>query len=135
MNYQFNYKAVHFYLLSFFGLLLSLSLIGSINSSDKSDFIMKYSIFGIVICLVSWHVESKIISEAKAITGEIMYSPDWDDIRIHKKLSERNKNREALLITLIPALFISILLPSMWLLIYLICGCIYWYLLKTYKLI
>ena len=96
---------------------------------------MKYSIFGIVICLVSWHVESKIISEANAITGEIMYSPDWDDIRIHKKLSERNKNREALLITLIPALFISILLPSMWLVIYPIFGGIYWYLLKTYKLI
>jgi hypothetical protein len=135
MNYQFNYKEVHFYLLSFFGLLIFLSLIGSINSSDKSDFIMKYSIFGIVICLVSWHIESKIISEANAITGEIIYSPDLDDFRIHNKLNERNKNREVLLITLIPALFVSILLPSMWLLIYLIFGCIYWYLLTTHKLI
>lgn len=135
MSYQFNYKDVHFYLLSLFGLLVILSLTGSINSSNISDFIIRYSIFGIVICLVSWHVESKIFSEAEAITGEILYRPDWDDFRIYEKLSERNSNRQALILTLIPAFILSLVLPSLWWVVYPIFGFFYLFLLQSYELV
>ena len=113
-----------------------LSITGSIDSSIISDFIIKYSIFGIVFCLVSWHVESKIDSEAKAITGEISYDPDWDNHKIHKKLSEKNDNRQLLILMLVLVFIFSLLLQDILWVFYPIMGLFYLYLLKFhYELI
>ncbi len=43
---QFNYNKIHFWLLSFFGLLVILALTGQIKSAIYLDFAIKYSIFG-----------------------------------------------------------------------------------------
>ena len=132
MSNQFNFKAVHLFLLSLFVFLLVLSVTGSIDSSIISDFIIKYSIFGIIVCLVSWHVESKIDSEAMAITGEIFYEPDWHNYRIYEKLSEKNQNRQLLILILILVFIISLLTQSIWWVIYPISGFFYFFLLKYY---
>lgn len=62
---EFNYKNIHFWLLSFFGLLVILALTGQIKSAIYSDFIIKYCLFGIIICLISWNIEIKIISKVE----------------------------------------------------------------------
>ena len=125
MGYQFNYKSVPVWLLSFFGSLFGLSITGLVNPS-LYDFIMKYSSFGIVICLVSWHIESKIERKAKAITGEFGYEPEWDEYRFHDKLSNKDVNCRALILTLGITLLFSLILPSYWWLIYMFSGFMYW---------
>jgi hypothetical protein len=64
MNIEFNYKRVHFYLLSIFSILLILSLTNAINNCNQTTGIRNYSIFGIIFCLLAWaldeHIRNKI---------------------------------------------------------------------------
>ncbi len=60
MNIEFNYKRVHFYLLSIFSILLILSLTNAINNCNQTIVIRNYSIFGIIFCLLAWNFDENI---------------------------------------------------------------------------
>lgn len=62
MNVEFNYKTVHFYLLSLFSILFILSLTNAINSSIV-NIVRNYSLFGIICCTLSWIVIEYIYDE------------------------------------------------------------------------
>jgi hypothetical protein len=66
MNVEFNYKTVHFYLLSLFGIILILSLTNAVNSSIV-NVVRNYSIFGIIFCTLSWIVIEYIYDRVNRI--------------------------------------------------------------------
>ena len=127
MSNPFNFKAVHLFLLSLFVFLLVLSVTGSIDSSIISDIVIRYSIFGIVVCLVSWIVDSMILNEADKV-------PQYWHNKIHKILDKRNKNNWFLIGILLFTLIFQFLLPSAWWMIYLIFGFLYFPALKIFVL-
>ena len=85
MEPQFNYKNVYLFLLSLFGIILILSLLGQINS----NFAGYYSIIGIIVCVVVWISDEKIIHEAGTIRNSGVYHPNIHDSKIHKILGKR----------------------------------------------
>jgi len=82
---QFNYKTVYIFLLSLFGAIVLLSLMGKINSSIATN----YSILGVISCLVAWIIDIQIIHYADEIRSRILYRPDLDDHVIHERLGKR----------------------------------------------
>ena len=46
---EFNFKNIHFWLLSFFGVLVILALTSQIKSAIYSDFILKYCLFFVIL--------------------------------------------------------------------------------------
>lgn len=122
---QLNYKNVHIWLLSFFALLVVIFLTNLIYQTNISDIVIKYSIFGIVLCLISWNVDSMILHEVDKV-------PEYWYNKIHKILDKRNKNNWLLIGILLFTLIFQFLLPSFWVMIYLIFGFLYLSILKIY---
>ncbi|CAG0998735.1 hypothetical protein METP1_02739 [Methanosarcinales archaeon] len=62
MNIEFNYKTVHFYLLSLFSIILILSLTNAINS-NFINIVRNYSIFGIISCIFVWALDEQFATK------------------------------------------------------------------------
>ncbi len=107
---ELNYKTIHFWLLSFFGIVVILALTGQIKSTIDSDFIIKYCLFGIIICLISWNFEIRIKNKTN--------DPYFSDYMIPKILGEMDKNRWVLLGTLGITFIFNLLAPDVWFIIY-----------------
>jgi hypothetical protein len=117
---EFNYNKIHFWLLSFFGLLIILALTGQIKSDIYLDFAIKYSIFGIIICLFSWNVESKIINKAEFT--KLGY-------HIDELIDDLMKKRWVLVGILVTTFIFNVLLPDLWWIFYPLFVFIYFFLL------
>jgi len=135
---QFNYKDIPIWLLSFFGVLFILSITDSIPSEQIADSVIKYSIFGIFISLISWSIELKIshVVEGK-IEGEQLFPIIFKQQEIHRIKGESIKNRKVL----ISVLFITLLFfcfsvhfwPEIWVVIFLIMGICYILVVQRFK--
>jgi hypothetical protein len=106
---QFNYNKIHFWLLSFFGFLVILALTGQIKSAIYLDFAIKYSIFGIIICLFSWNFESKIINEINLTAREYQIEELIDDLM---------RKRWILVGILVTAFIFNVFFSDEWLIFY-----------------
>ncbi|MFZ3384770.1 MAG: hypothetical protein WA144_12670 [Candidatus Methanoperedens sp.] len=124
---ELNYKNIHFWLLSFFGILVILALTGQIKSTIDSDFIKKYCLFGIIICLISWNFEIKIINKTKDYL--------FQEYMISKILGELDKNRWILLGILGITFIFNQLAPDVWFLIYGLFFFIYFILMLWFELL
>lgn len=110
MVVEISYKNVHVFLISLFTVCILLSLTGLIASSIDANFVIKYSIFGLIITIVSWDI-------------------------IYNHYYKNTKNIWILLVILVLTLLFNINFPSSWLIIYVMFGFLYAILLKLYKLI
>lgn len=82
MNIEFNYRTVHFYLLSLFGILLILSLTNVINSNFTNT-VRNYSIFGIIFCTLAWIAIEQIYDKVKHIHPKYNYQiQKWLSYRV-----------------------------------------------------
>lgn len=85
MLLRFNYKAIHFFTLSFFGTIVILCLTRNINSHS----VYNGSIVGIVLGLVVWAIDELIIYRAHGVFNSGLYNPSIDDPEIHRILGYR----------------------------------------------
>lgn len=83
MELKFNYERVYFFLLSLFGIILVLSLMGQINSNLARE----YSIFGIAVCIAAWIIDGQIMHKAEEPRSYGL--PDLNDLDVHKMLGHR----------------------------------------------
>jgi len=118
--YQLNYKNIQVCLLSFFALLVVISFTNNI-----SDGVRNYSIFGIVVSLASWIMDSMISQEEAKV-------PQYWNIKINRISDKRTKNNWLLFIILVLAFLFQFLLPVFFVGIYLIFGFIYFIALKIF---
>jgi hypothetical protein len=106
---EFNYNKIHFWLLSFFGLLEILALTGQIKLADYLDFVIKYSTFSIIVCLFSWNFESKINNKINFAHSEY---------QIKELVDELMAKRWVLVGILVATFILNVLAPDMWWIIY-----------------
>ncbi len=139
MEIPFNYKDVKFFLLPLFLSLIILSITGKIEPKIiDSNIVMYYSIFGFIMCIISWNVDEQIQNRAKRIREDTgLYFPEMDDIRIHEMLSKKDDNRNYLVIFLFFGLIVPIFLniPMFLFTVYSIIGIFYLIILYQFVLV